>query len=242
MNAVLFSCGCCGTAVSTIGAVPDPEEHSQITAWFPDALSRDRAVRQLEVLSAGPSGIRLTIEAGLQQDEDWLARWREGQQPFVIGQRLLVVPGEDDPSESLSLDRHVLRITPGMAFGTGHHETTRFCLEQLEAAAGSGNPRAELALTLFAYRARKAIGAYLAVLGGADAIVFTGGAGTHATRLRQRILVGLEGLGIRLDPVANTACTGGEARISEPGSAIALLVVAANEELLIAREAAAAPH
>ncbi len=138
MNAVLFSCGCCGTAVSTIGAVPDSEEHSQITAWFPDVPSRDRALRQLEVLSVGPSGIRPTIEAGLQQDEDWLARWREGQQPFTIGQRLLVVPGEDDPPESLSLDRQVLRITPGMAFGTGHHETTRFCLEQLEAAAGSG--------------------------------------------------------------------------------------------------------
>jgi acetate kinase len=113
-------------------------------------------------------------------------------------------------------------------------------MRELEAAAHGGNTRAELALTLFAYRVRKAIGAYLAVLGGADAIVFTGGAGTHSPALRRRILAGLDGLGVHLDATANRACTGGEARISDADSPVALLVVAANEELLIARDAAAA--
>lgn len=111
-------------------------------------------------------------------------------------------------------------------------------IRELEAAASAGNARAELALTLFAYRARKAIGAYLAALGGADAIVFTGGAGTHGAALRERIVAGLEGLGICLDAAANAAFADGENRISTADSPTALLVIPTNEELVIARDAA----
>jgi len=110
-------------------------------------------------------------------------------------------------------------------------------LREVERAAANGHARAELALEVFAYRARKYIGAYLAVLGGADAVAFTGGAGANSAALRARILTGLAGLGISLDPAANAACAGAEACISTDDSAVSLFVIPSNEELAIAREA-----
>lgn len=112
-------------------------------------------------------------------------------------------------------------------------------LRRVEAAAVEGNERAQRALGLFAHRVRRGIGAALGVLGGAEAIIFTGGIGEHAVAMRERIVGNLSGLGIRLDTGANRACRGTEARISTPDSAIALLVVPAKEEWLIARETAA---
>ena len=105
-------------------------------------------------------------------------------------------------------------------------------------AAEQGNERAELALSIFAYRVRKYIGAYLAVLGGADAVVFTGGIGENAPAIRAEILSGLEALGILLDEDANTGTVGREGPITKPDSPVAVLVIPTNEELMIARDAA----
>lgn len=139
VTAVLFACGCSGTASELIGPAEDRAALPRLTAWFPDSGSRDEAAGRLRGLFGGVEPADpLLIEAGSQESEDWLARWREGLQPFQVGRRFLLVPGDDDPDEGLRRDRHVLRITPGLAFGTGHHETTRFCLEQLEASAGDG--------------------------------------------------------------------------------------------------------
>ena len=110
-------------------------------------------------------------------------------------------------------------------------------MRELERAAADGHARAELALAVFAHRARKQIGAYLAVLGGADAVAFTGGAGANSASLRARILAGLAELGIELDPAANAACAGREASIAASGSRVAVYVIPSNEELAIAREA-----
>jgi acetate kinase len=110
-------------------------------------------------------------------------------------------------------------------------------MRALERAAAEGHARAELALAVFAHRARRYIGAYLAVLGGADAVAFTGGAGANSASLRARILAGLEGLGLLLDASANEACAGAEARISPADSAVSLFVIPPDEELAIAREA-----
>ncbi len=109
-------------------------------------------------------------------------------------------------------------------------------LREIQRAAAAGNHRAELAQEVYAYRVRKYIGAYLAVLGGADAVVFTGGVGENGADMRRRIVAGLEGLGIVLDPQRNAACIGAEGEISAPGSRIRLLVIPTNEELLIARD------
>jgi len=102
--------------------------------------------------------------------------------------------------------------------------------------AVKGNRRARLALDMFAYRAKKYIGAYLAVLNGADAIVFTGGIGERDPDQRNWICSGLETLGIVLDAKKNAEVLAAEATISAPGSRIEVMVVPTNEELEIARE------
>jgi acetate kinase len=112
-------------------------------------------------------------------------------------------------------------------------------MRELLEKAGAGSKRAELALSVFAHRVRKYIGAHLVTLGGADAIVLTGGAGENSPALRSRILEGLEGLGIELDATANADCVGSEGTITTATSRVAVYVIASNEELAIAKEARA---
>jgi acetate kinase len=107
------------------------------------------------------------------------------------------------------------------------------------ALLADGSPAAELALEVYAYRARKYFGAYLAALGGCDAVLIGGGVGEHAAELRPRMLGGLEALGLVLDPAANAA-TRPPARISAPGSRIEVWVVPTDEESVLAREALSA--
>lgn len=100
--------------------------------------------------------------------------------------------------------------------------------------------RAGLAIELFCYRVRKYIGAYLAVLGGAEAIVFGGGIGEHSPEIRARICAGMEWCGLLLDADRNSATVdlppGNAARISQGRSPVAVYVVADDEETEIARE------
>jgi len=112
-------------------------------------------------------------------------------------------------------------------------------LRKVENAAAAGNERARLALELFAHRVRRGIGSALAVLGGADAVAFTGGIGERGVAMRERISQRLSGLGLELDGDTNRACVGREGRISTSDSPIALFVIPAREEWLIARETAA---
>lgn len=100
--------------------------------------------------------------------------------------------------------------------------------------------RVRLALALYAYRARKYLGAYLAVLGGADGIVFGGGVGEHAAAVRAALLDGMDWAGIRLDAAANAATVGREGLISQAGSAIDVWVIPVDEARVLAREAVAA--
>lgn len=109
-------------------------------------------------------------------------------------------------------------------------------MRELLSEANAGNARAELALGVFVHRVRKYLGAHLAILGGADAIVMTGGAGENSPELRARIFEGMEGLGIELDATANSACVGYEHAISDPASRVAIYVIPSNEELAIAQE------
>jgi acetate kinase len=98
------------------------------------------------------------------------------------------------------------------------------------------DPAARLAIELFCYRAKKYVGAYLAALGGADAVVFTGGIGEHAAVVRARICEGMSWCGIRLDPARNARAIGVEARISVDGTRPAVFVIPADEAGVIARE------
>ncbi|MGH7933340.1 MAG: acetate kinase, partial [Candidatus Binataceae bacterium] len=110
-------------------------------------------------------------------------------------------------------------------------------LRELEVYAASDDSSA-LALKMFCYRVRKYIGTYLAVLGGADAIIFGGGIGENWDTGRARICVGLQQLGIVLDETRNREANGREACISADGSRIKLYVIPLDEELYMARTAA----
>jgi len=110
-------------------------------------------------------------------------------------------------------------------------------VRDLEEAAAAGNARAELGLKVLVHETRKYIGAYTAVLGGADVLVFTGGIGENGISVRENICRGLGCLGIELDPARNNV-TGRDAIISGEGSAVKVATIVANEELVIARETA----
>ena len=101
------------------------------------------------------------------------------------------------------------------------------------------DPRARLAVDVFCYRARKYVGAYLAALGGAHAVVFTGGIGEHAPEVRARICAGMEWCGIVVDRERNAAAVGVEARVSPDDARVHVWVVPTDEAIVIARDTAA---
>ncbi|MEJ2231424.1 MAG: acetate kinase [Nitrospirales bacterium] len=112
--------------------------------------------------------------------------------------------------------------------------------ELLQAADHERHEQSRLAIEVFCYRIKKYIGAYLAVLGGADAIVFGGGIGEASPDIRRRICQGMEWCGLRLDPGLNSAAIGLQpgvvTRISQDGQPLEVYVGAADEETWIARE------
>ncbi|HEY8390126.1 MAG TPA: acetate kinase [Clostridia bacterium] len=107
----------------------------------------------------------------------------------------------------------------------------------LTKAMYEGNKRAELAIDVFSYRVKKYIGAYAAAMGGVDVIVFTAGIGEHTPEVRERVVKGLEFLGIDFDNELNYNVVRGKlTELSKPSSKIKVLLVPTNEELVIARE------
>jgi acetate kinase len=98
--------------------------------------------------------------------------------------------------------------------------------------------RAKLAIDIFCYRVRKYIGAFLAAMGGADAIVFTGGIGENSPAVRANICEGLEWAGLSLDSEKNQKTVGVEGMITRDDSRLAAYVIPTDEELLIARDTA----
>jgi len=96
--------------------------------------------------------------------------------------------------------------------------------------------RARLAIEMFCYRARKYVGAFLACMGGADALVFTGGIGENVPEIREQICSGLEWTGLSIDHNRNRQSGAFEGRISTDGSTLHAFVIPTDEELLIARD------
>ncbi len=99
----------------------------------------------------------------------------------------------------------------------------------------SPEPAAALAVDAYCHRLRKYLGAYLAVLGGADAILFGGGVGENATAIRERVLTGLDFAGVRLDRARNQAAMRPATAIHADDSAVAIWVVAVDEARVLAR-------
>jgi acetate kinase len=195
------------------------------------ALDRPLAELDLIVLHLGNGASATALAKGRSVDTSMGLTPLEG---LVMGAR----SGDVDPALVLHLRRtagltveqidRLLNERSGLVALAGDNDMRRLLARDDEAAA--------LALDVYCYRIRKYVGAYLAALGGADAIVFTGGVGEHAAPVRARALQGLERLGIALDRHANAA---GATTISPPGAAIGVLVVPTDEELEIATQAAA---
>jgi acetate kinase len=106
--------------------------------------------------------------------------------------------------------------------------------------AADGDQRSQLAMEMYTYRIRKYIGAYSAVLGHVDAIVFTAGIGENSAEIRAGSCRGLSALRIEIDPVRNASAAREAREIQAQGSAVKVLVIPTNEELEIARETLAA--
>jgi acetate kinase len=146
------------------------------------------------------------------------------------------IPGVLAAREGLSpaAVEHILNTRSGLLGVSG----ISLDLREVQAAAVRGDQNAALAIELFCYRVRKYIGAYLAVLGRADAIVFGAGIGEHSDLARQRICEGLDNFGIAIDSEANRAGSGRESRISAADSKVEIWVIPLDEELHMARAAA----
>ena len=148
--------------------------------------------------------------------------------------------GDLDPSAILYIMGHeelsmgeanaLLNKHSGLQGISGVSSDMREIIEEMDA----GNKRAELAFNLFCYRLKKYIGSYSAAMGGLDAVVFTGGIGENAPRVRAKTLEGLEFLSVEVDNDKNDALKGKRGIFSSEESKVALLVVPTNEELVIA--------
>jgi acetate kinase len=108
-------------------------------------------------------------------------------------------------------------------------------LRDIEKEAKRGNKRAKMAIDVFIERIQKFIGAYAAKLSGVDAVIFTAGIGEHSPMIRERVMEGLEFMGIYADHEKNQVI-GEEAVVSAPHSPVKVLVIPTNEEVMIARD------
>jgi acetate kinase len=109
-------------------------------------------------------------------------------------------------------------------------------LRDVEQKITEGHAQAKTAFETFCYRIQKYIGAYMAAMGGVDAIVFTAGIGENSDRVRAAVCSGMEGLGIALDTRKNVSLNHAKGEISKPESRVRILIIPTNEELQIARE------
>lgn len=157
---------------------------------------------------------------------------------LVMGTRC----GDIDPAIPFFLNRQagmsfadiddLLNRDSGLKGICGHND-----MREVNERAMLGDTAAQRAIAMYCYRIRKYIGAYTAVLGRVDALVFTAGIGENAAFIRAQVCDGLDHLGIELDELKNEARTSGAREISTNHSAVRILVVPTNEEWEIARQA-----
>lgn len=199
-------------------------------------LGREVTELKQVVLHLGNGASMCAVDAGVSVDTSMGLTPLEG---LVMGTR----SGNIDGGAILHLLRRGVSIDDvdrelnkrgGLLGLTGSND-----FRDVRAMAAAGDPAAELAIAVYAHRARYYLGAYLAVLGGADTVVFTAGLGENAPDLRERICAGFEWCGLRLDPARNHADESGARVISAAGSHITVLVVPTDEEAEIATQCTA---
>jgi acetate kinase len=204
------------------------------------AIFLDRPLAELKtiVLHLGNGASVCAIDGGVSIETSMGMTPLEG---LVMGTR----SGDIDPAALIHLHRRagldfdqlddLLNRKSGLLGMTGSGD-----MRDVQSAAVAGDRVAEDALAVYRHRIRRYIGAYIAHLGGLDALVFTAGVGENNSLLRRRTLAGLEFLGISVDPDRNELHSTAPRYISPDGSPVAVLVIPTNEELEIARQTAAA--
>jgi acetate kinase len=200
-------------------------------------LGRDLADCNLIVLHLGNGASATAVAAGHSVDTSMGLTPLEG---LVMGTR----SGDVDPAVVAHLRRvadlaaddvdQQLNRASGLTGLAGVND-----MREIHRRTEAGEDDARLALDVYCYRIRKYVGAYYAVLGRVDGIVFTAGVGENNPDLRARSLHGLQRLGIEIDPVRNASPECLARIVSTDGSDVAVLVVPTNEELEIARQSLA---
>ncbi len=211
--------------------------HQYVSSQVASALGRGLGELNQIVLHLGNGASASAIRGGVAVETSMGLTPLEG---LVMGSR----SGDLDPGALLHLIRTggldvddldmLLNRRSGLLGLSGVKD-----FRDLAALIQAGDQDAVLALDVYCHRVRKYIGAYLAVLGSVDVITFTAGVGENAPAVRAQILSGLSGLGISVDQARNAVRSGGPRVISPDGAAVTVMVVPTNEELAIARAAAA---
>ena len=208
--------------------------HAYVSREAARLLGRDVEGFDVIVLHLGNGASATAVSSGRSIDTSMGLTPLEG---LVMGTR----SGDVDPALVLHLRRTlrlstdeidtVLNSHSGLLALAGDND-----MREVHRRIAAGDRAAQLALDVYCYRIKKYVGAYLAALGGADAIAFTAGVGENDAVVRARALAGLERLGIEVDAARNAA---GGPVISPDGAPVAVLVVATDEELEMAVQAAA---
>lgn len=212
--------------------------HRYVSGRAAEFLGREPAETNVIVLHLGNGASVCAVRGGRSVETSMGLTPLEG---LVMGTR----SGDVDPALPAYLER-VAGIDAGGVEEALNRESGLLALaggndmRDVERGAANGDPSARLALDAYCHRIRKYVGAYYAVLGRVDAIVFTAGVGENAGNVRARSLAGLEGLGITVDAALNESGERGERRISPEGSQVAVLVIPTDEEIEIARQTLAA--
>ena len=210
--------------------------HEFVAQRSAELLGRPLDELKLIVLHLGNGSSATAIDGGRSVDTSMGLTPLEG---LVMGSR----SGDLDPGVLLHLLRTGLEVDEldrllnkrsGLLGLTGRSD-----MRDVVQAADDGDADARLALDVWAHRIRHYVGAYLAQLGGLDALVFTAGIGENSPAMRARALAGLEHLGLTIDADRNAMSWREPREISPDGAAVKVLVVPTNEELAIARAAAA---
>jgi acetate kinase len=221
--------------------------HRYVAYRYRQILGISREQTNLVILHLGNGCSIAAIRAGASVDTSMGLTPLEG---LVMGTR----SGDIDPAiidfigAKEGLTSHQVETLLNKQSGLqGISGLTNDMRELLEEAHENNDRRAWLAIEIFCYRARKYIGSYLAAIGGAEAIVFTGGIGENSAEIRSKICAGLDWMGLRLDDELNAMHIGRrEGLISKDGSRLAVYVIPTDEELLIARDTVrcvrGAPH
>jgi acetate kinase len=206
--------------------------HAYIAKQTAKFLNKPLETLDLISLHLGSGASACAIAKGQSVDTSMGLTPLEG---LVMGTRA----GDLDPGALLQLLRRcqvpLVELEETLNFGCG---LTALCgtndMRQIHAAIAKGDVNAKLALEIFCYRVKKYVGAYLAALGRADAVVFTGGIGENDPTVRALSLAGLEAFGLAVDAVKNSRRLENVMEIQAEHASIQVLVVATDEEREIA--------